>query len=304
MVDLRYKHIGYVALDVSNRSHSTAFHREMIGLEVNPLVDPDAFGATLLRSGHSPCEVALYDSGEPGLRRIAFEMESKQYLDAARAHLDGLGLHTRDVPAADLAAFVQRSAFRFTEPNTTLTVELYVGGDYDDSAPGDGARLSNINHLGHVVLCALDPAAVTTFFVNELNFRVSDYIDNVAFMRCFPNPLHHSFAVIPAKENRLNHVNFLVDSLDDVGRALNRTKKQNVEVVFGPGRHPPSGSVFLYFLDPDGMTFELSTGMEEFAEADSREPRRLPMIPQSFDYWGAVPSERHGAVGRVVVESR
>jgi hypothetical protein len=24
----------------------------------------------------------------------------------------------------------------------------------------------------------------------------------------------------------------------------------------------------------------------------------MPMIPESFDYWGGVPSPRHGAVGR------
>jgi 2,3-dihydroxy-p-cumate/2,3-dihydroxybenzoate 3,4-dioxygenase len=50
-----------------------------------------------------------------------------------------------------------------------------------------------------------------------------------------------------------------------------RMKKKQVPIVFGPGRHPPSGSVFLYFLEPDGMTLEYSFGMEEFPE---REPTR------------------------------
>lgn len=296
MVDLRYKHVGYVALNVSDRARSTAFHHAMLGLEINPVVDPTAFGARLLRSGRSACDVALYDGSEPGLRRIAFEMESERYLDRARAHLDTIGVKTWDVPESDRDAFVQRWAFRFAEPNTSLTVELYVGDDIE--LPGAASRLSNINRLGHVVICAVDPKPVTEFFVKEMNFRISDYIGSVAFMRCFPNPLHHSFAIIPATENRLNHVNFLIETLDDVGRALNRTKAQNVEVVFGPGRHPPSGSVFLYFLDPDGMTFEFSTGMEEFPESNAREPRHMPMVPESFDYWGAVPSPRHGAVGR------
>ncbi len=39
--------------------------------------------------------------------------------------------------------------------------------------------------------------------------------------------------------------------------------------MFGPGRHPPSESVFLYFLDPDGLTLEYSFGMEEFPERES-----------------------------------
>lgn len=298
MAALRYKHLGYVALDVTDRNRSTAFHQATIGLEPNPLVDPARFGATLLRGGPSACEIALYEAPEPGLRRVAFEMENERYLELAHGHLAALGVRTWDVPAADRAAFAQRAAFRFAEPTTELVVELYAG-DGSPPAPLSGEpRLTNISRLGHVVLCAVDAAALADFFVQQMNFRVSDYVGEFVFMRCFPNPLHHSFAVTPATSNRLNHVNFLVESLDDVGRAINRTKEQQVEVVYGPGRHPPSGSVFLYFLDPDGMTFELSTGMEEFPEAASREPRRLPLEPGSFDYWGGVPSNRFSAVGQ------
>jgi 2,3-dihydroxy-p-cumate/2,3-dihydroxybenzoate 3,4-dioxygenase len=302
MADLRYKKIGYVALNVSNRERSTAFQHETIGLETNPAVDPIAFGATLLRSGESACEVALYDGPEPGLRRVAFEMESERYLDAALKHLVNLGVKTWDVPSTDLAAFEQRSAFRFSEPNTALTVELYVGSGAATPARAGDRPASNIDRLGHVVISTIDPEPITDFFVKEMNFRVSDYIGNVAFLRCFPNPFHHSFAITFGNENRLNHVNFLVHTLDDFGQAMNRTKRQNIDIVFGPGRHPPSGSVFLYFLDPDALTFEFSTGMEEFPDAHPREPRHLPRIPESFDYWGGTRDPRHGAVGRFTLE--
>jgi 2,3-dihydroxy-p-cumate/2,3-dihydroxybenzoate 3,4-dioxygenase len=57
--------------------------------------------------------------------------------------------------------------------------------------------------------------------------------------------------------------------------------------------------VFLYFLDPDGMTFELSYEMEEFPESNPRAPRCLPMVASSFDAWeGPPPDARMGAVGR------
>ena len=302
MADLRYKKIGYVALNVPNRERSTAFQHETIGLETNPRVDPIGFGATLLRSGRSACEVALYDGVEPGLRRVAFEMENERYLEAALEHLNGLGVKTWDVPSSDLAAFEQRSAFRFAEPNTGLTVELYAGTGVDIPPAGD-RPISNVDRLGHVVISTIDPTPITEFFVNEMNFRVSDYIGNVAFLRCFPNPFHHSFAITFGNENRLNHVNFLVHSLDDFGQAMNRTKRQNIEIVFGPGRHPPSGSVFLYFLDPDALTFEFSTGMEEFPEREPRAPRQLPRVPESFDYWGGPRDPRHGAVGRFALEA-
>jgi 2,3-dihydroxy-p-cumate/2,3-dihydroxybenzoate 3,4-dioxygenase len=89
----------------------------------------------------------------------------------------------------------------------------------------------------------------------------------------------------------------MVSDIDDVGRAWHRMTKAGVKIAFGIGRHPPSGSVFLYFYDPDGMTVEYSFGMEEFPEAGAREPRMLEPVPESLDTWGAVPDAAFGRVG-------
>jgi 2,3-dihydroxy-p-cumate/2,3-dihydroxybenzoate 3,4-dioxygenase len=92
----------------------------------------------------------------------------------------------------------------------------------------------------------------------------------------------------------------MVTDMDDIGRALYRLRKNNVPIVYGPGRHPPSGSVFLYFLDPDGMTLEFSYGMEEFPEVEAREPRVLPGALESFDFWGGnAPDPRFASMGRI-----
>jgi len=91
----------------------------------------------------------------------------------------------------------------------------------------------------------------------------------------------------------------MVTEIDDVGRGFNRFLRNNVPVVFGLGRHIASGSVFLYFLDPDGLTLEYSFGMEEFPEIDPRAPRRLPPVPESMDSWGAPRDPRLCAIGEV-----
>ena len=72
-----------------------------------------------------------------------------------------------------------------------------------------------------------------------------------------------------------------------------------MDIVFGLGRHPPSESIFLYFLDPDGMTAEYSFGMEEFPVQDARKPRVLPPTQDSVDYWGAERDPRHGSRGSI-----
>ena len=57
--------------------------------------------------------------------------------------------------------------------------------------------------------------------------------------------------------------------------------------------------MFLYYLDPDGLTLEYSFGMEEFPEVNPRKPRVLEPIRESFDYWGAPVDPRKSAVGEI-----
>jgi 2,3-dihydroxy-p-cumate/2,3-dihydroxybenzoate 3,4-dioxygenase len=57
--------------------------------------------------------------------------------------------------------------------------------------------------------------------------------------------------------------------------------------------------MFLYALDPDGLTMEYSFGMEEFPEENPRPHRVLPMRPESIDYWGGPTDPRLGTVGGV-----
>src|SRR5436305_1186841 len=80
--------------------------------------------------------------------------------------------------------------------------------------------------------------AVLKTLLEQLEFRASDHFgDQVSFLRCFPNPYHHSFGVARGEDDRFHHVNFMVTEVDDIGRALNRFKKHGVEIVYGPGRH-------------------------------------------------------------------
>lgn len=292
-MDFRYRKLSYVALDVTDRARSAAFMQEMLGLQAAESASPDI---ALLRCDANHHSVALCQAASPGLRRVAFEMESETDLDKADAHLQGLGIATRWLPDEECAALGISRALRFTEPTAGLTLEFL-----SKMAPAAfQPTVTQIARLGHVVFGSTQYPKTVQFFRNQLNFRVSDEVNGwVTFMRCFPNPYHHSLGVASAPQNRLHHVNFMVTDLDDVGRALNRFRKANVPIVYGPGRHPPSGSVFLYFLDPDGMTMEFSFGMEEFPEVGPREPRVLPPALDSFDYWGGMPDPRFAQVGLI-----
>jgi 2,3-dihydroxy-p-cumate/2,3-dihydroxybenzoate 3,4-dioxygenase len=294
-LNFRYRRLGYVALNVSDVERSTEFYRDFVGLTP---AGQALNGEHLFRCSERHHDIVLHQSDVVGLRRVGWEMESAQDVANVRAHLQSLDIEAHPVAAAECEALGIADAFRISEPNTGATFEYFHS--LRKAASPFVPSVAKIARLGHLVLFAKDHKATEQFFLEQLNFRASDRIEgSVTFMRCFPNPLHHSFGLGNAGENRLNHVNFMVTDMDDIGQALWRMKKRDVPIVFGPGRHPPSGSVFLYFLEPDGMTLEYSFGMEEFPEHDPRQPRLLPPGLKSIDYWGAVPEPGFASKGAI-----
>jgi 2,3-dihydroxy-p-cumate/2,3-dihydroxybenzoate 3,4-dioxygenase len=54
----------------------------------------------------------------------------------------------------------------------------------------------------------------------------------------------------------------------------------------GPGRHPQSTAVFLYFLGPEGFTYEYSFGVRRIEDDAAWIPRTFdPDEPGSIDMW-------------------
>ncbi|CAN5208446.1 VOC family protein [soil metagenome] len=292
----RYNGLAGVSLNVTDLDRSVGFYRDMVGLT---LIERDAVRA-VLRCSHRHHDVILFQSDVAGLKRVSFEMESATDLVAARTRFEGLGLAIEIVDAVENADLNHGAAFRVREPSSGLQFEFLI--DQERATTPFEPTVAKFSRVGHVVIEVTDIAAVLSFLIDEANFRDSDHVEGrVHFLRCFPNPLHHSFAIQKGAANRLHHVNFMVCDIDDVGKAMNRMRKADVEIVFGPGRHEPSGSVFLYFLEPDRMTLEYSFGMEEFPEDEARPPRDLDPKPEVLDIWGSVPAPNFAKVGSIEV---
>lgn len=293
--DIRYKGLGYVGLNVSDLARSSEFYRDIVGLEQ---VASEMPGVAFFRCTDRHHDLILYEDRPVGLKRVAWEMESLPALEAAREHLEALGHRVIDISSDEASDLAIGCGFRSAEPGSGAVFEYFVGmpqgkGEFQPTH-------TQFDRIGHIVLGSPDAERSEAFLIGEMNFRVSDRISGMgSFMRCHPNPLHHTLGVGRSTRPVLNHLNFMVVELDDVGRAFNRLRANDVPIVYGPGRHPQSGSVFLYFLDPDGLTLEYSFGMEEFSEDNPRPARDMPMAPTTTDAWGGVPQPGFGAVGEL-----
>jgi 2,3-dihydroxy-p-cumate/2,3-dihydroxybenzoate 3,4-dioxygenase len=294
--EVRYRRLGYVALNVTDLDQSERFYRDQVGLESLPARGPD--GARFLRCGPEHHAVVLFKGERPGLKRLGFEMESAEALDALCQVLTAEGIACHELPREECAAFHIGRGLRMVEPTTGATFDFFDG--MREFGRPFVPTVAKIERLGHVVLKTPNYPDAVRFFRNVLNFRISDEVEGaITFMRAFPNPFHHSLGIGRGKQPGLHHINFMVNEVDDIGRAMWRFQRAEVPVVNGPGRHPPSGSMFYYFLDPDGLTLEYSFGMEEFPEVGARKHRVLEPGTESLDFWGGPTDPRKSAVGDI-----
>ena len=289
---IRYQKLGYVAINVTDIERSRRFYENVLGLEY---VETGPDGDVRFRCSDDHCNIVLHQNDTPGVRLVGFMLEGDEQFAAVRKRMEECGIACEAIGPQECADRGLASGLRIAEPNLNAAFEFYPPPPLDAEASFT-ATVAKIQHIGHVV------AGTPRYheIINVLNFASSDEIDGtIRFFRLFPNPYHHGMRVGIGPRNSLHHLNFMVSEIDGIGAALNRFKRHNAPVVFGPRRHIASNSVFLYFLDPDELTLEHSFRMEEFPERDARDPRMLPARPESLDSWGGVGDARMAAVGLV-----
>ena len=293
---IRFRRLGYLALNVRDLERSSRFYESTVGLQKVDGSDP---AVRYFRCSDKHHDLAFY-AGQPGLKRIGFELESEREFEPLRTALDKAGRPFADIPADDCAAMATGPGVRTQEPVTGCTLDFYATMKPSSALPYR-TTVAHILRLGHLVVKSTDFDASVRYFTDVLNFKVSDSIDQrVTFLRCFPSPYHHSLGIGSTNDGSgLHHVALMVNDADDIGRSYWRLQRENVPIVHGPGRHLPSGSMFLYYLDPDGLTIEYTFGMEEFPEVEPREPRLLPPVPESNDIWASKLDPRKAAVGEI-----
>lgn len=292
---IRYRRLGYAHLQVTDLDVSTEFYTVKVGLQQAEA----PFGETWLRCSDKAYDLVLTEGDVAGLAGVGFELESEEEIGYAFAHVEALGLAPKMRSAEECTSRKVTQSFTFANPDTGLLIDLFAAQEM--AKVPFKPTVAHIARIGHVVLNCKSYADAHHFWVEKLGFAISDHVPGrIAFLRAWPNALHHSFALLEGPEDTFNHVNFMVTDIDDVGRAMNRMKEADVPIVFGPGRHLPSTSIFIYFLDPDGMTAEYSFGMEEIAEVGGRTPRELEPKPEVLDTWGSIPDPRFGKGGAII----
>ena len=137
--------------------------------------------------------------------------------------------------------------------------------------------------ISHIVLHSPRHKEATQFFIDVLGFKLTDWLGDVmSFLRC--NEWHHRLAILPGPPC-LNHVAYDMLTLDDMMRGVGRLKKNNVDILWGPGRHTAGNNTFSYFATPNGFAVEYTSELERVD--DTWTPSVHAPRPEIMDQWGA-----------------
>jgi len=165
-------------------------------------------------------------------------------------------------------------------------VELVTGQTVLARPINFGRPAAGISEFGHLCLDAPDVRAAHEFWSTVFSGRVSDWIgDGACLMRI--DPVHHKLAFFQNDAGAgFCHINFQVRTLDDVMRNWRFLQQNDVHILHGPGRHPTSTAIFVYFLGPDDLTYEYSFGVQLIEDDAAWRPRMFELQePGSIDMW-------------------
>ncbi|MEX1058457.1 MAG: VOC family protein, partial [Natronospirillum sp.] len=132
-----------------------------------------------------------------------------------------------------------------------------------------------------------DAARDEKFWTEIMGARVSDWVGHAPLLRI--DEIHHKVALFPSDRPGVQHINHQVESIDDVMRSWYFLNSKQVPIQFGPGRHPTSTAMFLYFEGPDGMVFEYSSGVSSITDEANYLPRQFPFEAAGLCMWGSKP---------------
>ena len=276
--------IAYVRSGVADLGAAVRFATDIVGLELAAPAETGMTetGVAHLRADHRHHCLALVE-GPSGVISSGFAVADSDALAAAETELERGGFRVGRGDPAEARSRRVREFIAFDDPFGNR-LEL-VSQQETITRPVAFTRPAGITEFGHLCLDAPDVHEAYRFWSTRFNARVSDWIGDAACLLRI-DPVHHKLAVFRGERPGLCHMNFQVATIDDVFRNWHFLVEQGVEIEMGPGRHPQSTAIFLYFLGPEGFTYEYSFGVRRIEDDAAWVPRTFdPDEVGSIDMW-------------------
>jgi catechol 2,3-dioxygenase-like lactoylglutathione lyase family enzyme len=285
-MSVKVKRLGHATLSTPDIERQTDYYSNVLGLSII-----DRSKDRVFLGSPQGLEAIELVHGRPGeLQRLSFQIAPDSDLNEAADQLQRLGFKSQR--CHDVSPGVAR-AITFADPKGT-PLDLFAEYKF---AAASRPSCFNILKLGHVAYRVIDVQTIVKFYCDVLGFRVSDWRgDTFAFIRC--NTDHHTLNFIIDEQPQLHHIAFEVLDWSEINKVGDWLARNNVHLVWGPGRHVIGHNVATYHRNTDLVRVEVFAEMDQMKDEDLGyfDPRpwhqEFPLYPKTHgpetlrNYWG------------------
>lgn len=244
------------------------FYTEVLGLTELDRQD----GTVYLGCGYDENFDLAVEEGGTGIEHFSFRVENESKLDEFESDLRSNDV---DVQRLDASEPNVEAGIGFELPSGH-SVELVTVSDneYWHSAHPRAVEAPGIvpTDLDHHNIYSTDIEADVEFLQENLGFNVSDVVENeegdtiLAFTR--HGDFHHDLGLIKTgdPETTLNHIGFQAKDIVHLKQLVDSIVQAGIYLEIGISRHNIGDNIFVYFWEPGGNRFEISTEMATLNE--------------------------------------
>lgn len=262
--------LGYARVRVTDMARWRSFAAEEIGFAFGSGPEKDAL---YLRIDERPGRIVLLPGDEDRLEAVGWEVPDAVALEKVWSAVEKYGLEVRRMTQQELDLRMVAGGILFVAPGGT-PVEIFHHAALDHSpvaAPFGNRFVTGALGFGHIVVPVLDVDRAFEFYRDVLAFhdRGSFLLPagaaypgapslRMRFMG--PNARHHSLAIFPTADQKapaLMHIMVEVETLDEVGRALDRVLENGSHLSVTLGKHTNDKMVSFYVQTPGGWDLEV-----------------------------------------------
>lgn len=279
----RFEH---VELRVKDLAKAMEFYQGALGLvEIGK-----EKGITYLGCGYDKNYDLAVSEGGTGVEHFAVRVDDEDELEYFYHKITNLGIKVERHNGTEPG---QVKGIRFPLPSG-IQMEFVLVADNDYANPARPAYPRNVAaaplNIDHINLLTTDVKKETDFFSEILNFKISDIVDpemNGKYMMSFMRfrGYHHDVATTITKNaaDTLHHVAWTMSNIEHIKTACDVITQFDVDVEFGPGRHPIGPNLYAYFLEPGGNRFEF---VAEQVYLDPSSPtKRWRSMQETLESW-------------------
>ncbi|RYE04098.1 MAG: glyoxalase [Sphingomonadales bacterium] len=256
--------MAYLGLTTPAASEWRSFGPNILGLQS---IEDGADGSLRFRMDDADCRLWIHPGDANDIAYIGWTMTTEAAVLELGAAIEASGATLTRAQPEEADARKVAGFYWFTDP-AGFRHELSWGQYETPNVFLPGRAMSGFRTgdqgMGHIVLMVPDLAVSDRFYREVLGFHISDRIVDGArellFYHC--NGRHHSLAIaapIPGKSGA-HHLMLEVNSLDDVGRAVDLCALHDVPVSKSIGCHSNDRMVSAYIFSPSVLRIEYGHG--------------------------------------------